>query len=90
MSYLKLAASNLSKNESSTHIVNFGIRSAFPKGLGSAFAEGLGPGLGPLYKVCQLDLAYISEISNLSFNILGICFSTEFECCSLILLMLPL
>ena len=33
------------KNESLTHIVNFGIGSALSKGLGPAFSEG--PGLGP-------------------------------------------
>ena len=36
-----------------THTVNFGIGSAFPKGLGSSFFEGPGPGPGPLYKVCR-------------------------------------
>ena len=29
------------KNESLTHTVNFGTDSAFPKGLGSTFSEGL-------------------------------------------------
>ena len=32
----------------------FGIGSTFSKGPESAFSEGLGPGLGPLYKVCPL------------------------------------
>ena len=32
------------KHESLTHTMNFGI--------GSAFSKGLGLGLGPLYKVC--------------------------------------
>ena len=40
------------KYESLTHIVNFGIGSAFSKGPGSAFSEGPGPGPDPLYKVC--------------------------------------
>ena len=40
------------KNGSLTHTVNFGIRSAFSKALGSAFSEGPGPGPDPLYKVC--------------------------------------
>ena len=39
------------KNESLPHTVNFGIRSAFSKGSGSAFPEGPSP--GPFYKVCQ-------------------------------------
>ena len=43
------------KNESLTHTMNFGIRSAFSKGLGSGFSEGPGPGLGPLCKVCHLN-----------------------------------
>ena len=34
-----------------THIMNFGIGSAFSKGLGSAFSEGL----GPFYKVCPVQ-----------------------------------
>ena len=38
--------------ESLTHIVNFGIGSAFSKGPGSAFSEGPGTGPDPLYKVC--------------------------------------
>ena len=40
------------KHESLTHTINFGIGSAFSKGLRSAFSEGLGP--GPLYKACHL------------------------------------
>ena len=46
------------KNESLTHTMNFGIGSAFSKGPGSTFSEGLGPGPGPgpLYKVCLLKL----------------------------------
>ena len=43
-------------SESLTHTVNVGIRSAFSKGLVSAFSEGPGPGLGPLYKVCPLRM----------------------------------
>ena len=34
-----------------THTVNFGMRSAFSKGLRFAFSEGPGAGPGPLYKV---------------------------------------
>ena len=41
------------KNESLTHTVNFGIGSDLPKGLGSAFS--VGPGPGPLYKACRLE-----------------------------------
>ena len=37
------------KNESLTQKVNFGI--------GSAFAKGLGPGLGPFYNVCPHIIA---------------------------------
>ena len=40
------------RNEFLTHTVNFGIRSAFSNGSGSAFSQGQGPGPGPLYKVC--------------------------------------
>ena len=43
-------------SESLTHTVNVGIGSAFSKGLVSAFSEGPGPGLGPLYKVCPLRM----------------------------------
>ena len=39
------------KNESLTHAVDFGIRSAASKGPESGFSEGPGP--GPLCKVCQ-------------------------------------
>ena len=39
-------------SESSTHTVNFGMGSPLSKSPGSAFSEGPGPGLGPLYKVC--------------------------------------
>ena len=42
------------KNDSLTHIVNFGIASTFSKGAGSVFSEGPGPVPGPLYKVCQM------------------------------------
>ena len=42
------------KNESITHIVNFGIGSTFSKCLGFVFSDGPGPGPGPLYKVCPL------------------------------------
>ena len=42
------------KNESLTHLVNFGTGSAFSKGSGSAFSEGAGPGPGSFYKVCLL------------------------------------
>ena len=42
------------KNDSLTHIGNFGIGSTFSKGAGSAFSEGPGPGPGPLYKVWQM------------------------------------
>ena len=39
-------------HESLIHTVNFGIGSAFSKGLVSAFSEGPGPGPGLLYKKC--------------------------------------
>ena len=39
-------------HESLIHTVNFGIGSAFSKGLGSTFSEGPGPGPGLLYKEC--------------------------------------
>ena len=41
------------KHDSLTHAINFGIGSAFSKGLESAFSEGPDPGPGPLYKLCQ-------------------------------------
>ena len=41
------------KNESLTHTMNFGVRSTFSKGLGSAFSESPGLGPGPLYKTCH-------------------------------------
>ena len=34
------------------HAVNFGMWYPFFKRPGPSFSEGLGPGLGPLYKVC--------------------------------------
>ena len=55
LSYLKSGLSNFSRMcLYLTHTVNFGIRSAFIKGPGSAFSDGSGPGPGPLYKVCPL------------------------------------
>ena len=42
------------ENEFLTHTGNFGIESAFFNGSGSAFSQGPGPDLGPLYKVCQI------------------------------------
>ena len=48
----EISTLNFVKKESLTHIVNFGIGSAFSKGPGSVFSEGPGPSLGPLYKVC--------------------------------------
>ena len=41
------------KTESLTHVVNFGV--------GSAFSEYAGPGLGPLYKVCQSDQTKVQK-----------------------------
>ena len=46
---LEISTLKFVKYESLTHIVNFGVGSAFSKGPGSAFSEGPGP--GPLYKV---------------------------------------
>ena len=46
--------------------MNFGTRSAFSKGLGSAFSEGPGPGQDPLFKVCPVNLA---EYASISLNI---------------------
>ena len=42
------------KNESLTHMVNFGIGSAFFKGPWSTFSEGPCLVPGPFYKVCRL------------------------------------
>ena len=44
------------KNESLTYTMNFDRESAFSKGPGSAFLEGPGLGLGPLYKVCRFSM----------------------------------
>ena len=41
------------KHESLTHTMNFAIRSAFSKGLGSTFSESPGSDPGPLCKVCH-------------------------------------
>ena len=38
--------------------MNFGIESAFSKGLESAFSEGPGPGPDPLYNVCRNGVKY--------------------------------
>ena len=38
--------------------MNFGVGSAFSKGLAFDFSEGLGPGSGPLYKVYRLPFFY--------------------------------
>ena len=48
----KISSLEFVKHESLTHTMNFDIRSAFSKSLGSAFFEGPCPGPGPLYKVC--------------------------------------
>ena len=40
------------QNEYLSHTANFGIGSAFSKFLRSAFSEGPGPRLGPLYNLC--------------------------------------
>ena len=40
--------------------MNFGIGSAFSKCPGSAFSEGPGLGLGPLYKVCLSFIVFFS------------------------------
>ena len=50
---VKFEISNLEfvKHEFLPHRMNFGIGSAFSKGLGSTFSEVPGPGRGPLYKV---------------------------------------
>ena len=41
--------------------MNFGIGSTFSKGPGSAFSQGSGPGLGPLYKVFQSKQMHFSK-----------------------------
>ena len=43
LSYLKLAPSNLSKNEFLTHAATFGTGTTFSKDPGSAFSQGPGP-----------------------------------------------
>ena len=50
--HIEISTLKFVKNKSLTHIMNFGIGSAFSKGLGSAFSEGLRQGPGPLYKLC--------------------------------------
>ena len=49
------------EHESLTHTMNFGIRSAFCRGLGFAFSEGP----GPLYKVCHNFKGYFITKCNL-------------------------
>ena len=61
MSRLKSTPSNLSKNESLNHTVNFGVGSVFSKGPGSVFFQGPGLGLGPLYKVCPFFRQNVSK-----------------------------
>ena len=49
----EISTLEFAKNGSLIHTINFGIGSTFSEGPGSAFSEGLGPGPGPLYKVCR-------------------------------------
>ena len=57
---VKFEISNLEfvKHEFLPHTMNFGIGSAFSKGLGSTFSEVPGPGRGPLYKVYLMKVWY--------------------------------
>ena len=55
----KIVSRKFSKNECFTYTVNFGIGSAFFKCPGFAFSEGLGTGLGPLYKACCFKVLII-------------------------------
>ena len=50
--HIEISTLTFVKDESLTHTINFGIGSTFSKCLGSSFSEGLGPGPGPLCKVC--------------------------------------
>ena len=52
------------KTEFLTQIVNFYIGSTFSKGPGSAFSEDLCPGLGSIYKVCQINQKKLQETMN--------------------------
>ena len=74
LSYLKSAPSNLSKNESLTHAVNFGVASAFSKGQGSALSEGPVLGLHALYKVPR---KIVTEFNNLQISSFPISFFYE-------------
>ena len=59
----EISTLKLIKNESLTHTVNLGI--------GSAFSEGPGPSLGPLYKVCPFageELNLLSHQNNISIK----------------------
>ena len=56
-------------SESLTHTVNFGIDSAFTKGLESAFSEGPGPRPGPFYKVYLFQMQFSICAINLTNNI---------------------
>ena len=60
----KLAPSNLSKM-SLYHTVNFRIGSAFSKGLGYAFSEGLVPVPDPLHKYALLNKVIFSFLLDL-------------------------
>ena len=53
--YFHICTVKLVKNESLTDTMDFGIVSAFSKGLGSDFSAGPSPGLGLLYKVCHVS-----------------------------------
>ena len=55
----EISTLRLVKYESLTHRVNFDISSAFSKGPGIAFS--VGPGPGPLYKVCQQFLQRVIQ-----------------------------
>ena len=52
---LEISTLKFVKNEYLTHIVNFGIGSAFSKG----------PGLGPLYKVCRSHCRIWENVSTI-------------------------
>ena len=64
----------MSKNESLTHAVNFGVASAFSKGQGSALSEGPVLGLDALYKVPR---KIVTEFNNLQISSFPISFFYE-------------
>ena len=61
MTVFEISTVEFVKNKFLTHPVNFGIGSAFSKGLASAFSQGPGP--DPRYKVCRVITSITGVLS---------------------------